>query len=275
MSDHKTNVEMDDVLSSIRELVSDKDTSETGRKPPSDRFVLTPALMVVQGAKPAPSEKPAQIEPEPQVSAEFLAMERAWQEELRRMKERREGKNAGESASEHSQVSLEERIAELEAAVGQAEDEWEPDGSEPDAQRPVRHRLFEVIENPQPPQPEKQEAPETPAVPPTSVPEPAATPEPVFSHSDAPFILSKSLQTSPEKKAPEEKNQAQLTNKSTKAELVDDDDVYLDLDALRDMITEVVREELRGRLGETITRNVRRMVRSEIDRAISKYDPED
>ena len=37
-----------------------------------------------------------------------------------------------------------------------------------------------------------------------------------------------------------------------------------DEDALRALVAEVVREELRGALGERITRNVRRMVRREI-----------
>ncbi|SFT85141.1 hypothetical protein [Sedimentitalea nanhaiensis] len=42
----------------------------------------------------------------------------------------------------------------------------------------------------------------------------------------------------------------------------------LDQDALREMIADVVREELRGELGERITRNVRKLVRREINRAL-------
>jgi hypothetical protein len=41
-------------------------------------------------------------------------------------------------------------------------------------------------------------------------------------------------------------------------------DLVLDEDALREMIAEVVREELAGQLGERITRNVRKLVRREI-----------
>ena len=42
----------------------------------------------------------------------------------------------------------------------------------------------------------------------------------------------------------------------------------LDIDMLRDMVAEIVRDELRGTLGERITRNLRALVRREIDRAL-------
>jgi hypothetical protein len=50
--------------------------------------------------------------------------------------------------------------------------------------------------------------------------------------------------------------------------LADFDESILDEDALRDMVTEIVREELSGELGERITRNVRKLVRREIHRAL-------
>ena len=46
------------------------------------------------------------------------------------------------------------------------------------------------------------------------------------------------------------------------------DENILDEDALRDMVSEIVREELSGALGERITRNVRKLVRREIHRAL-------
>ncbi|MBK0328672.1 hypothetical protein I5535_15380 [Rhodobacteraceae bacterium F11138] len=46
-------------------------------------------------------------------------------------------------------------------------------------------------------------------------------------------------------------------------------DIASDQDALRDMVAEVVRQELRGELGERITRNVRKLVRRELDRVLS------
>lgn len=53
--------------------------------------------------------------------------------------------------------------------------------------------------------------------------------------------------------------------------LVDDDDI-LDEDALRDLVAEIVRQELQGALGERITRNVRKLVRREIHRALTAQE---
>jgi hypothetical protein len=43
----------------------------------------------------------------------------------------------------------------------------------------------------------------------------------------------------------------------------------IDQDILREMIAEVVREELQGEMGERITRNIRKLVRREINNALS------
>ena len=67
------------------------------------------------------------------------------------------------------------------------------------------------------------------------------------------------------------------------AAFVDDEDIgnilgeesaTIDEDTLRDMISDLVRQELQGALGERITRNVRRLVRREIQRALSVRDLE-
>ncbi|MGQ0610795.1 MAG: hypothetical protein ACT4N9_06795 [Paracoccaceae bacterium] len=42
--------------------------------------------------------------------------------------------------------------------------------------------------------------------------------------------------------------------------------------ALRDLVRDLIREELQGTLGERITRNVRKLVRAEIARAMSMRD---
>lgn len=58
------------------------------------------------------------------------------------------------------------------------------------------------------------------------------------------------------------------------------DDAYreeelLDEDALRQLVSQFVREELHGALGERITRNVRKLVRREIHRVMSTREFED
>ncbi|MCH2076877.1 MAG: hypothetical protein MK180_08310 [Rhodobacteraceae bacterium] len=56
------------------------------------------------------------------------------------------------------------------------------------------------------------------------------------------------------------------------AEDAADQVVALDEEQLRDMVAEIVREELQGELGERITRNVRKLVRREINRALAGQD---
>ena len=51
-----------------------------------------------------------------------------------------------------------------------------------------------------------------------------------------------------------------------------EDEAVLDEEALRDLVAEIVREELMGTLGERITRNVRKLVRREIHRALNAQD---
>ncbi|MBA4325739.1 MAG: hypothetical protein C0426_12070, partial [Rhodobacter sp.] len=46
----------------------------------------------------------------------------------------------------------------------------------------------------------------------------------------------------------------------------------LDEAALQDIVRQMIREELQGDLGERITRNVRKLVRAEINRALMARD---
>lgn len=50
------------------------------------------------------------------------------------------------------------------------------------------------------------------------------------------------------------------------------DALTIDEDTLREMVVDIVREELQGALGERITRNVRRLVRREIHRALASQE---
>ncbi|PID35065.1 MAG: hypothetical protein CR964_01710 [Rhodobacterales bacterium] len=50
------------------------------------------------------------------------------------------------------------------------------------------------------------------------------------------------------------------------------EEALIDEEALRDMVRQLVREELQGTVGERITRNVRRLVRREIQRALTLQD---
>ncbi|MCL4065478.1 hypothetical protein M3484_02670 [Pseudomonas sp. GX19020] len=52
----------------------------------------------------------------------------------------------------------------------------------------------------------------------------------------------------------------------------DADEAWIDEEVLRDLVTEIIRKELAGTLGERITRNVRKLVRLEVNRALSSRD---
>jgi hypothetical protein len=51
-----------------------------------------------------------------------------------------------------------------------------------------------------------------------------------------------------------------------------EDDSFLDENSLRELVADIVRQELMGALGERITRNVRKLVRREIHRALTAQE---
>lgn len=361
-------IETDQVLTSVRRLVSDRKNDGAPDTAGPDRLVLTPALRVTDdglplldpGAEEAPDSRPdagaaearslagiagdsdarpgtppgagqagepggktaqpieTTLENEDalqEAASRFEAMEQAWKRELTLMRQRREAaaRAPEPAAGKGASVSLEERIAQLEAAVSRVNDDWEPDGSEPEANLARGRAAFGVVDTAAPagagesqdgaaPRADPADRPAFRAArPPENTPPVApVAPEgeggdngrPLFSHATpAPYLLS-DVVSLPDAAAPSgaqaprragaagreagrEAPRHRATPGIGAGELVDDDDVYLDLDALRDMIADVVRSELRGRMGETITRNVRRMVRQEIDRAIARYDDDD
>jgi hypothetical protein len=190
------------VLESIRRLLGDGPAAvrKSGRAAaPAEKLLLTPALRVPEEAPSEPAPRPA-------------ARAAAW--------------------------SLEDQIAELEAAIGAVGD-WEPDGSEDAA---------------------------------------AETPAPgVFQHRDArtaaaesaPLRLGESART--ERLAPPD-----LVDENdlvpTRGFDIDADDRLPDEDALRDLVAEIVRSELQSELGQRVTRNIRKLVRREIRRALAARD---
>jgi hypothetical protein len=197
------------VLDSIRRLLSDGRPAERRPDPPAaanEKLLLTPALRV---------EKPAPHDPPPRPRSEPVA----W--------------------------SLEDRIAELEAAVGDRADDWEPDGSEDaDQERPSRF-LFQHRPLPQ-------------GTAPSGVAE-AAAPVPV------------------------QGVRVDLVDENHLTAEVDEDDAddgfdifeddrLPDPDALRDLVAEIVRQELQSDLGQRVTRNIRKLVRREIRRALAARD---
>lgn len=146
--------------------------------------------------------------------------------------------------------ALEMTIAELEAAVGGQADEWEPDGSEPDEETPD----------------------EVPGIAARLV---NATPEDARDVKDEPAEVSENTEdskvdaTADETQFYEDDTLNEEAMIAEKEGFFDEEDSVIDEEALRDLVSEIVRQELQGSLGERITRNVRKLVRREIHRAMA------
>jgi hypothetical protein len=151
--------------------------------------------------------------------------------------------------------ALESTIAELEAAISDAADEWEPDGSE---ETPVmdwdsaseagvffssRFASGGPIEDAEVSSTEIDE-------------DEAETIAEKFEAAEAEFAEAE-IEDAPDP----------LDDQLTA--YLEQDEV-LDEETLRRMVAEIVREELQGPLGERITRNVRKLVRREIYRALAE-----
>lgn len=65
---------------------------------------------------------------------------------------------------------------------------------------------------------------------------------------------------------------APSVDEPTSINFVEEEESILDEDTLRDMVSEMVRSELQGELGDRITRNVRKLVRREIQRALASRE---
>lgn len=214
MSESVSNAEIEDVLTSIRRLVSGEEDKSAAKadvaaKKPSAaaKLILTADFRV--------SDKPqdaANAEAEP----DAVTFRHAGKPE------ETAAKPAGSAATT---TSLESTIAELEAAIGEQDEEWEPDGSE-----------FE-------------EDAEAEAVMTAPIKDMMGTKQPIDEIEDAEIIED-----------------------GLAAGLFAGDDPEFDEEALREMVSEIVRQELQGALGERITRNVRKLVRREINRVLAAQD---
>ncbi|SMX43574.1 hypothetical protein [Actibacterium lipolyticum] len=285
MSDLVRNMEIEDVLSSIRRLVSDEASQRQGRPTGSrpqenleseedertERLVLTPALRVAKEeaeTEDDSDESEVLFSDEPPV----FSRSHSFYSDSSEPSVSFSTTNAHESAADPTAtrgprtVTLEDRIAELEAAVALADEEWEPDGDE-EALGTM------VLENPLP---QADMAPANDAGATTdetsfdAVEEAAEEPEDEILNAVAPEVMDDvAVVASAAVSAVSEETENAF---SKGFDLSDDLPANIDEEILRDLISEIVREELQGALGERITRNVRKLVRREINRAMASRD---
>jgi cell pole-organizing protein PopZ len=236
MSEPVSNVEIEDVLSSIRRLVSEdvaqKDVTAPENAAPDTpeaepvkeqtmKLVLTPYFRVNAGDDAADAGAPyAPVDDTPPTSRS---------------------------------EDLEAKIAELEVVIGEQGLRWEPDGSgfreDADAEETLTGNIREWVDHED-----------------TATPEEAPVVEP---------LEAEGLKVVSEPEPVDEALVFEMEDETREAgaeAFVYDDEAVIDEETLRDMVAEIVREELQGALGERITRNVRKLVRREIGRVLASRE---
>jgi hypothetical protein len=303
MSDSVTNVEVEDVLSSIRRLVSDdKRPSMTPVAMPSnDRLVLTPALRVAEIDDDVRESVPEAEIQETQIRAwsEFGASpeeiaedseggeeDTAEQDLIAEAVVDTSSENDDDQSGDHeedvaAEVTSENAPFVLESAVEiQIE---EPAQENTDDAVETDFSVAELIEE----QGEaaffassaarlgaKIAALETFVGKTDDQWEPDDTGDSDYSGTEAPAMTwddADEMELSMEDTVAATDIASKTGPQAGNAQLVDD---ILDEDALRDLVSDIVREELQGALGERITRNVRKLVRREIHRALAAQELE-
>jgi len=323
MSDPVTNVEIEDVLTSIRRLVSvedrekadDRHQADDGEGPAAQRrengekLVLTPSLRVDDAAEELDgvstheppdfrSAREAPAEPEgfePAGPEQWMTLDEVAEspvqtgdsEEERGVTDALHPDPAAKSGPERRAEELKARVAEFEALVAAREEQWEPDGETPDPNAGEKGH----------PLPWEDSTPDDFGGGATEDDEdaaPASGPDDAWDEGDAADWEVASSNREDDATAIETDNMPEPEERETPeargfaadpdpdgAGRDDDraDDDYLsmsedalDEEALRDLVTEIVRQELQGALGERITRNVRKLVRREIHRALAAQD---
>ncbi|SHE35079.1 hypothetical protein SAMN05444339_101121 [Loktanella atrilutea] len=320
MSDPMTNVEIEDVLSSIRRLVADGSQPAAPRPTPprTPKLVLTPALRV-----DTPVE--GQTAEEPQAPAEAAPIVLGQRDRIARSVRVRAATEAPAAptpidepaAKVPDRLSLLATIAELEAAVREQADEWEPDGTGTQTDPGWARAVFRgptgvgdddsldddfdpafLDEDDRPDHmpddaadPQEDDLAPAPADagawPPTLVeaarrygdaPEADAVPE--FRHHRSENVVRPN--------ATHKADAATQPDEGFQDDLIGGPDLgtdpedplnrylngagLIDEDTLREMVRQIVRDELQGKLGERITHNVRKLVRREIHRVLTTQD---
>ena len=274
MSDPVTNLAIEDVLSSIRRLVSEGDHS--GRHDLFEQPSAMPSITrPMSEAKNIP--QPAEITGKFMLTPAFRVAENR----LSPPSKMDPAEAAGSEANPplpflrptvrpaDSRSALELRIAELEAAVTDQAGEWEPDGSEDvpvvDWSSPeIGERL--IFASRAMPQADRRGVLDLGQVG-TRI-HPLITEDELEAAPAAPvYDLGEDLDLSADDAPIDD---ARIDLDYFPDEL--DNAALLDEDALRKMVVEIVRQELQGPMGERITRNVRKMVRREIYRILSSQE---
>jgi hypothetical protein len=177
--------------------------------------------------------------------------------------------------------ALGDKIADLERVIARANEEWEPDDPGVDAYSGSDVDTFVWVDPNDTPEPAtnepraqdaKEELIARRALEPVEEPKPRDEAETAF-QQPAESVEEPADFTDAEAKSDfEAADTPAHENEAGSAPEADAADTLIDEDALRELVAAVLREELQGPLGERITRNVRKLVRREIHRALAVRD---
>lgn len=153
------------------------------------------------------------------------------------------------SGQPEAKPSLGVKAAILEAAIGKTRDQWEPDDIGSDDYSGTKVRKMDWVDD-EGAQSSRQERDAR-----------APSPDDQLSDEREPDLSVK----------PDTSTISSIEDQVDPSATME---TVLDEDSLRELVADIVREELQGPLGERITRNVRKLVRREIHRALSVQDLE-
>ena len=302
MSESVTNVEVEDVLSSIRRLVSDEKRPSVAviSEPSNDRLVLTPALRVAGSDEIAdnetdnvpaiqawsdfgasPDHKDALPDSEmtddiPKLDDdEDMLLDPQTEADVDTHDDNNDEQNDHQNQEVTAEVEPEPFV--LDSVVETSEPEIVEDVAA--AEIPVAKLLEDQSEaaffaKSSATLGSKIAALETVIGKTDDQWEPDDTGDSDYSGTEAPAMIwddADPMETVDDDAVPVADTVADFEPQDGFSQSVDD---ILDEEALRDIVSDIVREELQGALGERITRNVRKLVRREIHRALAAQDLE-
>ena len=304
MSESVTNVEVEDVLSSIRRLVSDEKRPSVAviSEPSNDRLVLTPALRVAGSDEIADNETdnvPAiqawsdfgaspdykDALPDSEMTDDIpkldddedMLLDPQTEADVDTHDDNNDEQNDHQNQEVTAEVEPEPFV--LDSVVETSEPEPEIVEDVAAAEIPVAELLEDQSEaaffaKSSATLGSKIAALEAVIGKTDDQWEPDDTGDSDYSGTEAPAMIwddADPMETVDDDAVPVADTVADFEPQDGFSQSVDD---ILDEEALRDIVSDIVREELQGALGERITRNVRKLVRREIHRALAAQDLE-
>lgn len=252
MSDAGRKMDVEDVLSSIRRLVSEEARSAPEAKKP-EVSVSKPISKPVE--PPEPAREKLVLTPAFRISEDGAAPEQPAKQVIPEQTFRMPAHEPEPVAFPADTPENSDPVAETVSQTSEQATPEEPEVAD-DTLSPIDLAQFAAA----PPFPAETAPQFEPAL---EMPEPVKTAE---------------AETAVEPSAPVEPEPAEVPShpihdtEFDKIDYTSEQEKYLDEETLRELVSEMVRSELQGELGDRITRNVRKLVRREIHRALASRD---